>query len=299
MILVVSTGCGESQPRDEADGFLAAVSIAPQSWLVDRIGGENWQTLALVSPGESPATYQPTDAQITRVMQADIYLRIGVPFERGAWFDAITSEGGPRIVDTREGVSLRRMSGGTAGSVHRDQEAHEEQEREEEARHSHEGADPHIWLAPEPLKIQAQTVAEALIRFDPAREPVYRANLDRTLEELTRLDERLKRQLGDLAGRRFYVFHPAWGYLADAYGLEQVAVEIEGNVPTDRELTELQQFARADAVRVIFVQPQISSASADALARAIDGNIQILDPFRQDIPENLISVAAAIAGALR
>jgi zinc transport system substrate-binding protein len=259
----------------------------------------NWQTLALVSPGESPATYQPTDAQISRVMQADIYLRIGVPFERGAWFDAIRSEGGPVMVDTRAGVSLRRMSGGAAGAVHGDEESRGDEEREEEAAHSHEGADPHIWLAPEPLKVQARTVAEALIRFDPYRESRYRTNLQRTLEELSRLDEELRRHLEGCAGKRFFVFHPAWGYLADAYGLEQVAVEIEGNVPTDRDLTELQQLARADGVRVIFVQPQISSASADALARAIEGRIQILDPLRQDIPVNLLNVAAAIAEALR
>ena len=63
------------------------VSIEPHRWLVEQIGGAKVEVKVLVEPGESPATYQPTDAQVTRLMRSDLFFRAGVPFESGLWFD--------------------------------------------------------------------------------------------------------------------------------------------------------------------------------------------------------------------
>jgi zinc transport system substrate-binding protein len=291
LLASIVASCGRTRHQDPASDFTAAVSVVPQTWLVSEIGGERWDVFPLVLPGDSPASYQPTDAQISRLMQADLYFRIGVPFEQGPWFKAISTGSGPSVVDLRAGIPLREM------------ESHTDEQGEDDSAYGHNhtatGVDPHIWLAPELLRIQAATIADALVKADPVNADDYRMNLLQVQTRLDALHVDLQQRLEDLKGRRFYIFHPAWGYFADAYGLEQVAVEVEGKEPTDAELTALQLMARRDGVTVIFVQPQIRGGTVQALAAAIGGRVQELDPLAPDVPRNLIRAAEALARALR
>lgn len=243
-----------------AQGPLAVVvSVAPQSWLVDQIGGGRVDVRVLVAPGESPVLYQPTDAQVTRLVRSAIYFRIGVPFEGGPWFNAIHAMGRAEVVDLREGIDVREN-------------------------------DPHIWLSPGKLKIQARTVATTLARVDPEHRREYSSRLQHVEVELDRLDRAIRERLKPYSGRIFLVYHPSWSYFAEDYGLRQVAVEIDGKDPSDRELTELQRMARGQQISVIFVQPQIRGRGAEAVARAIGGRVEVLDPLAPNIPSNLLAV---------
>jgi zinc transport system substrate-binding protein len=117
-------------------------------------------------------------------------------------------------------------------------------------------------------------------------------------EDLDRLDARLRESLAPLKGRDFFVYHPAFGYFADAYGLRQIPVEIEGKEPTARQLARLIDRARAEGVRVIFVQPQFSAKSAQAIATAIGGSVIPLDDLAKDYLANLAAMAEKVRGAL-
>jgi len=278
---LLATACGNSTRTGATR--TAAVSIPPQAWLVERIGGGQWQPLVLVSPGDSPATYQPTDIQISHIMQAEVYFRIGVPFEEGPWYDAITSRKGPEVVDLRDGIPLRQMEG------------HDEHGHEEHAG----GADPHIWLSPALLRVQAASVAAALERLDPDGASAYRENLDGVLAELDETDAYIRQRLDGLQGRCFFIFHPSWGYFADAYGLRQIAVEIEGKEPSDADITSLKEIAAREGARVLFVQPQIGGPLVSILAEAIGARLQVLDPLSPDLIGSIRRAADLFAEALR
>lgn len=282
-------GCREQPPSDGARERLAiAVSIAPQAWLVERIGGERVEVHTMVRPGESPATYQPADVQVTEVMRSAAYFRIGVPFENGAWFRSIRQSRKLPVVDFRDGIELRRME----AHVHCDHDhAHG---HEETAETEGWGDDPHIWLSPRLLRIQARTVADALGDLDPDHRGDFELALESVDRELQELDAELRLRLEPVAGRVFLVFHPAWGYFSDEYGLKQIAVEIEGKEPGDADLTRLQQEAREAGASVLFVQRQISARSVQAVADAIGGRVEILDPLAADVAENLLRVADAL-----
>lgn len=94
-----------------------------------------------------------------------------------------------------------------------------------------------------------------------------------------------------------FVFHPAWGYFAAEYGLRQVAIQVQGKEPADRELTEVQKLARQEGVKVIFVQPQFASGAPEAVARAIGGRVQSLDDLAPDVLAGLLETAKRIAEA--
>jgi len=281
-------GCAPPGEQGGEPRLLVAVSIQPQAWLIEQIGGPHVDVITLVEPGESPETYQPTDAKVSRVIRAAVYFRLGVPAEKGPWFQAVASAGGPRIVDLSKGIHLREM------------ESHHHHDHDEAPRvHEAGGHDPHVWLSPRLLKIQAETAASALEEMDPAHAEDYRRNLAALAASLDETDAAIRKILEPLAGRAFLVFHPAWGYFADEYGLRQITIESEGKEPTDHEVTEIQELARAEAIKVVFVQPQIAGGSANAIAEAVGGRVETLDPLAADPPAEMLRTAEAIAKSYR
>ena len=95
------------------------------------------------------------------------------------------------------------------------------------------------------------------------------------------------------------VFHPAWGYFAQAYGLEQVSIEIEGKEPKPAELARLIEHAKERGIKLIFVQSQFSSQTAETIARSIGGQIALVDPLAPNWANNLREVARKFKAALR
>ncbi len=153
------------------------------------------------------------------------------------------------------------------------------------------GEDPHIWLTPKLLTVQAETITKTLKEIDPSNADVFQKNFEELKERLKKLDADLHDQLEPMRGKAFFVFHPAWGYFADEYGMAQFAIERVGKDPSDSELTELQEEAKWHGVKVIFVQPQITGSGADAVARAINGRTVELDPLSPEVEKNLRRVA--------
>lgn len=265
-------------------------SVLPSSYLVERIGGEAVQVSTLVEPGQSPETYEPTPRQMALLSGSQLYFRIGVPFEN-VWMDRIASMNPKmKVVDLRQGIALREIDG------HRHEEG---EESSLEAGHEEHGKDPHLWLSLRNASIMAKTIAGALEQCTPELKEQFQKNLTDLLAELKRVDDDVQRLLAPLQGRRFMVFHPAWGYFADDYGLEQVPIEIEGKSPNARALTRMIEQAKAENVRVIFVQKQFSTVSAEAVAKAIGGKVVAMDPLSPDYVINFRRIAQTLAEGMQ
>jgi zinc transport system substrate-binding protein len=254
------------------------VSILPQAELVERIGGERVEVTVLVRPGESPATYSPTPRQLAELSKARLFIRVGVPFEKG--FIEKVGETYPklRIIDQRDNVRLLQ-------AVH-------------DHDHVHGEVDPHIWLDPKRLKVQAQNIGKALVEADPGNIDGYNGRLGKLIAELEEMDKRLARMMAPYRGRALLVYHPAYGYFADSYGLVQVAVEAGGKEPGGKRLATVIEQARELRAKVIFVQPQFSKKSAELVAKAIGGKVLAMDPLARDVISNLEKMARTVAGAL-
>jgi len=290
LLAATAGGCGRSLPPPPSGGIVVGVGLLPYRWLVEQIGGDRVEVVTLVKPGDSAELYQPTDAEVTRLMQATVYFRTGMPFESGPWLEALQANPRIRIVDLLAGIPLRPMENHAHGEA-ADREAHA----------AHAADDPHVWLSPRLLKIQARTVAKTLQGLDPDHAKDYQENLKVLEARLDQADRSIREKLQPLGGKgkAMFVFHPAWGYFADEYGLRQVAIQSEGKEPTDQELTELQVQARRQKVKVIFVQPQFASGAAEAVARAIGARVETLDDLAPDAIAGLLQTAEKLVEAYR
>ena len=263
-----------------------SVSIPPQKWLSDRIGGQHVITTVLVARGQDPHTFEPTPRQIAAISRSKIYFTIGMEFEQQITQRLDAAIAGLALIDTTTAIS--RIAIGEHG---------QESGTGQGDRH-HDGVDPHVWLSPGNLIKMAEIMATAMSNTDPDHAADYRDNLDQTVATLQQLHHELSLELAPFKGASFYVFHPSFGYFAKEYGLHQEAVEISGKSPTPKQLSALIAKARGDQVRIIFVQPQFDSRSATAVARAIDGVVAPLDALAEDVAANLRIMAAEITKAL-
>lgn len=273
LILSACASASTTSPAAEQPAVLnITVSIVPQQYFVERIGGEYVKVNVMVEPSASPATYEPKPEQMTALSNAAAYISIGVPFE-SAWLEKIQSANPKmKLVDTTQGIERQAAPGG--------------------------GFNPHIWLSPALVKIQAQTIYTALAELDPAHQDQFKANLEAFLAEIDKLDAEIRATLEKTASKKFIVFHPAWGYFARDYGLQEIPVEVNGQEPSAQELARLIQTAQAENIKVVFVQPEFSQEDAQTIAKEIGGEVLSISSLAPDWLGNLQKVAETFVAVL-
>jgi len=290
---ILLTACQTTTPTQTTDpeSTQVTVSIVPQAYFVERIGGEFVSVNIMVLPGESPHTYEPTADQMKALSDSAVFFSIGVEYE-DVWlprFEEINPD--LLIVDSSEGIERIAMTGS------HDHEG--ETEEDHEGNEDHEGGlDPHVWLSPANGKVIAANILTTLSELDPKHATFFQANTESLIADIDQLDTDIKATLSNINEQTFMVFHPSWGYFAHDYGLEQIPVQVEGQDPSASELAGFVETARENNIKVIFVQPSFSTEDAEAISQEIGGEIAVIDPLAEDWLANLQSVAKAFAETL-
>jgi len=317
-------GAPSEWPSRRDGRIVVVVSIVPQKYFVERVGGDTVNVSVMVEPGASPATYEPKPEQLKALSGAAAYFSIGVPFE-DAWLAKIAEANvDMMMVDTIADVERVPM-----GARHQAGEAgvpsewpsrgegvpsewpsrgegvpsewpsrREGEEDEEDHEHAAGVPDPHVWLSPELVKVQSRAMYETLAQLDPAHQDEYAANLDAFIAEIDALEADVRASLSGLESNKFMVFHPAWGYFARDFGLEQIPVEVGGQEPSAQELAYLIEVAKQEGIQVIFAQPEFSTQDAETIAQEIDGEVLLISPLAPDWLENMRQVAQTFADVL-
>lgn len=259
--LLALCSCSESP----ADGLPTAyASVPPLAAVVEHIAGGHWAVGSVVRTGQDPHTLSLTPMESASLTHA------GLLFSTGSEMEASLTARiqGPEL------VLVNGLNSVVPG---------------------HEHADSHIWLDPDALKQYAAVVAEALARKDPGRAEVYTTNNTIFAARVSAAALQARSVLNAYEGRRFYVQHDAFGRFAEAFGLEQVALEEHGREPGPRDIEQLARKARADGVRVIWIQPGRNAAAAEALAKSLGAELRELDPLPTDPVAGLVKTARKLA----
>ncbi len=278
--VIFTASCGGSESDDDNGRIGILVTIAPQAEFVERVGGNRVDVTTMVPEGASPHTYEITPSQMKKVADARLYVAVGsgVDFEL-AWMDTILDQNKKlTVIDCSKGLTLIEMN----SENDQDEEVHEITEG-----HSHQGADPHIWMSVPNAQIMVRNICEGLIEVDEVNRTYYEQNRDTYLDELAQLDVDIREMLSKVTNRVFMVYHPSFGYFAHEYDLTMLSIEKEGKEPTAKRLEQVIDQAKEYEITTVFASPQISQESAKLVADQIGGRVVIIDPLAENYIENL------------
>ena len=276
-----------------------SVSIAPQKYFLEKIAKDKFDINVMVKAGSSPHTYEPKTSQMKSLSNSKIYFYTGIEFEK-AWLDKFKKSAPNTIfVDSSAGIERIAMAEHSHEEETKATNHKDEKHNDHEDEHNHEGLDPHVWLDPVLVKIQAKNIYEALVSIDELNKEFYTKNYEEFLKELDSLDVQIKEILKPYEHKAFMVFHPSWGYFAKRYDLEQISIEVQGKEPKPNELVELVKDAKIHNIKIIFVSPQFSQKSAKTIAQNIGGNVVAIDSLGENWEIDLLKAANEIANSYK
>lgn len=246
-------------------------TIYPIYFLTEYIAGDAMDVSLLLDSNQDAHSYEPSANDVLDVQAADlfIYQDDEMEFFVSDLLSVIDTES-TQIVESTEGIEL--LTG--AGHDHdHEEDGHEEDDHD----HSHD-YDPHTWLDPLVYAQQAENIKQALIEIDPDNAALYEENAASLVAELEVLDQEYQEALAELTNRTFVVQHAAFGYLAHAYDLEQVAITGISTTaePGAKQLAQMQDFVTENEVQVIYVEPSLSKNVADTIAAATGAQLRPL-----------------------
>lgn len=284
LILVLSlfllSGCANDDKQNDSKEEkgnskpIIAVTIVPEKTFVEAVCGDLAEVITMVPPGSSPENYEPTPQEIEKFSKASVYFTIGVPTEEA---NILPNAGDVKIIALQD----------KAAKVYPDR-TFESGER-----------DPHIWLSPKRAKVMVAAIAEEMGNFDKANKETYKQNADRYIEQLDKLDKDIAASLEGVKNRKFIVYHPAFGYIAEDYNLQMYALEEEGKESTIQHLKEMIDLANKENIKVIFYQEEIDSSQSEAFAEEIGGKTMQLEPLAADYIDNLKKMAQTMAEVMQ
>lgn len=277
MSIIALVSC---EKQKEPNTATLLVSVPPYVYFVQKIGKERFQVSSLVPANASPHVYEPTPKEVEKHRSAAIWFKIGEPMEKKV--EKVFKEMHPEIeiVDLTAGIPLiTNCEEGKHACPH----------------HSHESKDLHIWLSPRLAKIQAETIANALIAHFPEHKEEFRDNLAEFLTELDLLDQTVSQLLLQDRGKAILVAHPAFAYFCRDYDLLQIPVEIDGKDPLPQQITHTMQLANEHAVQTMITEPQYSTKGAALIAERLHLRMHSINPYAENYPENILELAQTIA----
>src|SRR5690625_3377252 len=247
--LALTAGCsGPAEDQDADDLPRAVVSLYPVQFLAERIAGDDAVVTNLVPAGAEPHEVELGPRDVFEMDQAEIVI-ITSGFQPPVEAAAAETTG---VVDLAEVVDLRERGG---------------------------ALDPHFWLDPARMQAAAVPIAEAFASANPAHGSQYQDRADNLEAALAELDEAFRTGLSECTYDTFVTGHAAFGDLADAYGLQEIAlagIHPESD-PSQAAIAATQQQLRELGLPVVFAEPGAGKI-AEVLAGELDLDVETLNP---------------------
>lgn len=266
--------CGIKKSKEATN--VITVSILPQKTFVEKIAGDDFGINVLIPRGSSPASYALLPSQLRRVANSAIWFRIGYIGFEYSWTE--------RIASTNENMKVINLADGLDLIA---------DEVEQHGDHVHmNGIDPHTWLSPVLVKEMAKKIADELSILRPESSDKYKGNYLKFEKEIDELHAQIAAQLGEFEGRKFVVFHPSLTYFARDFGLEQYSLETGGKEPTPQQLAKVVDLAKAEGIKVIYIQDEFDREHARVFAEEIGGEVIQIRPLDIAWAKNLKELSA-------
>jgi zinc transport system substrate-binding protein len=225
----------------------------------------------LLPPGASPHNYALRPSDVRKVQSVDLLYWIGPDMEGFL----------PRVLNGRTlpSVAVQDLPGLKLRHFAEDSQSHAEDADEHDHDHRPGTLDAHLWLSPVNARVIATKMAADLSAADPANAARYQSNLKAFDERLDALDLRLKARLAGIAGKPYFVFHEAFDYFEDAYGLKHtgvfsVAAEVQ---PGAQHVATMRARLQEVGKTCVFSEPPLRPRLAETLVAGLPVKLAELD----------------------
>lgn len=266
----------QSSPAPKTDTQSAKLKVAatifPLFDIVKNVGGDKIEPILILPPGASPHTYEASPSNVKLLQDAKLMFTIGAGVD--TWAETlVVDQPDKKVVSLAQAIDLKPFA----------HQSHEDEVEESEHEHEHEpgSLDPHYWLSPVNGIIMAEEIAKELSLIDSANKDYYEAQAAKFISTLKVEAALWQNKLSQLNKKELVVFHDAWGYFANYFGLEIVAVfePFPGKTPSPQYLIGLQEKIKEHKISSLFVEPQLSQEALTTLSQDLKVKVGVLDPL--------------------
>jgi len=276
-------------------GPRVVASIKPVHSLLAAIMAGVGEPELLLKGAGSPHAASLRPSQARALARADAVFWIGEGLEGFLEKPLSNLAGKARVIALHESAGIRLLEGREGGiwqdhepghdedeSGH-DEHGHDEDGHEEHGddEHGHGAHDMHIWLDPANARAMAAAMAKVLAALDPANAARYSGNAKALDSRIATLDTRLKARLSPVQGKHYVVFHDAYHYFEDAFGLSPVgAVTVSARrAPGARRIREIARVIAERGAACVFAEPQFEPRILATLIEGTPARGGTLDPL--------------------
>ncbi len=304
VIAFALAGCTQGSTSNEApaeDGgkkLTVYTSFFAMDNLTRQVAGDKAEVTSLIPNGAEAHEWEPSPQDMAKLADGGVLVINGAGME--PWVNDVKAAAGDKliVIEASEGVDLIKADhdhdhdhaheGEHADGHDHDKEAHEgekghDHEHGEEGHHHHHGEyDPHVWLSPRATQIEVKNIAEGLAKADAKNADYYKANGEKVINELKKLDEEYAAALGDgLTTRTIVTNHEAFAYLCRDYNLQQHGVLGIGadTEPSPERMAQIVDYIKDNKVKVIFTEELVSTKVAEALAAETGAQTELMNPL--------------------
>lgn len=225
-----------------------------------KIGGDRIELINLVPSGTEPHEWEPSTKDIVSLEKADVFIYNGAGME--SWTEKILSSlenKKLKCIETSKGLKLLDNT-----------------DNDEDLKY-----DPHVWLNPMLAKQQMEAIKNIFVEADPKNKDFYLTNYENNAIKLDELNKEYKDAVSKFTKKDIVVAHQAFGYICNAFGLNQVAIEglNADSEPSPSKMAEISDFAKKNNVKYIFFEELISPKVAQAIAKEVGAQTAVLNPL--------------------
>ncbi|PID59228.1 MAG: hypothetical protein CR986_07050 [Ignavibacteriae bacterium] len=248
------------------DDINISVTLVPYADFVKQITGNRAKVKTLIPPGANAHFLELSPKSVQEITESDIYFSVGELFRIEKEIQSKVKV--ENIVDCSKGIEVIDKNS-------------------------------HYWLSVANVKIITQNMLDELIKKYPQHKNYFINNRTKFINKLDSINSKIKEKLISKKNRNLFVYHPAWTYLANDYGLNEISIERDGKSPKAQELKNFIKFAKEQNASCIFFDPNFDESSVKTIANSLNINIDSLNPLPENFLENLEEIGNKLEKHLR
>lgn len=241
--------------KKNSDQLSVYTTVYPLQYFTERIGGSHVDVKSVYPVGADEHTFEPTQKGMMELADSDLFFYIGLGLEGFV-------ENAEKTLKNEHVTMVA-----TADAITEDMfgEGHEDED------HDHGDVDPHVWMSPILSDALAYSIKEALIEAAPEKKADFEKNFEELRADLLKLDRAFIDMASAAQTKTFFVSHAAFGYIAETYGLEQVAIAglHSQTEPSQKQLASLVEYAKEQDVKYILFEQNVSSKLTEVIQKEI------------------------------